>query len=627
MRLFESPLRSLRVAALMAGAIAALVSANTLHNEFAYDDVHIVVENEVIRDLARPFEVFSRPFWPGQAGRDLGLWRPVTTLALGLQYSAMGETPVVFHLVNVLLHACVTALAVALLSRLMPLPGAFVAGLVFAVHPVHVEAVANVVGQAELLAGLCFLLACLVHVRGPDRTGWGRALTLGLLYALAFGVKESAVTLPAALILIDGGRTRLALAELPTYLKARWKLYFALGLVAGALLLGRFQVLGTVASPIGPLGGALLEEIPRIWTVAEIWSHYVRLLVFPLDLSADYSPNVIPVSLGWNARNLVGLGLALGLLAGAMAAWRRPALGPGGRSARIVGFGVVWFVITILPVSNLLFLTGVLLAERTLYLPSLGFAAAVGWAVLWLAERRPRVTPLLFALALFLMAWRSWERNPTWKDNGTVFLTMIEGHPHSGRSQWAMGDMLLQRGQRLPALAAYSAALRMLRSPYDVLTAVASKLMVSGHRDTAERLLLIAWRDSPGLSTAPRLMLIAMHQRGDAAEAMRIGRLAVTLGADDAVTFHILAWALAEQGRWADAAVVRRLAIAAGEGDQWQQWHSLAALEAAAGDTAAALAALDSAEARGPGDGAARQVDSLRMILTPVPRWAVTAPP
>lgn len=615
MRLPVSPFRSLRTAAALAAALGALVFANSLGNGFAYDDVHIVQENVAIQSLETLPGALLEPWWPGKYGEQLGLWRPTTTLVLGLQYAITGEDPRLYHAVNVAVHAAATAVVVALLAALMGLPSAFLGGLVFAAHPVHTEAVANVVGIAELLPALLYLLACLVHVRGPAATGWGRAAALGALYALAFGGKESAVTLPGALFLLDAARGRLAPADLPRYLRERWRLYALLAGVALALLAVRLQVLGSIADPFGPLGADLLAQVPRIWTLAEIWSHYVRLLVFPLDLSSDYSPNLIPISLGWNAANLTGLVLALGILAGALLAWRRPPLEAGADSPRVLGFGVVWFLVTMSPVANVLFLTGVLLAERTLYLPSVGFAAAVGWALVRLARRRPRTAVAVTAAALLLMAARTWERNPTWKDNITVFGTLIEDYPHSGRSQWIIGDMYFQKGNPEQGMVSYRAAIGLLGTHYQLVTEIAKKLTAAEYYDAAERLLVYAWEDHPEFSLAPALLAVIASERGDAPGTERWAREALARDDGSAVTHHLFAWALAEQGKWEEAARAREGAIARGESPHWQQWVSLAHLRANAGDTASAVRALDSAAVRAGTSTARRQVDSLRTVL------------
>lgn len=606
-----SPLRSTWTAALVVAALAILVHLNALGNGFAYDDVHIIVENPGIQQLETLPEALTVPYWPGDYGRELGLWRPTTTLLLGLQHAVVGLDPLLYHLVNVAGHAAASVLVVLLLAALLAVPAAFAGGLIFAVHPVHVEAVANVIGVAEITSTVFYLAACLLVVRSRDRIGWGPSLAVGLLYLLAFGAKESAVTLPGAVFLLDAARRRLGFRELGSYLRDRWRVYLVMLVTAGALLALRFRILGSIAHPYGPLGADLLDEIPRIWTLAEVWSHYVRLMVFPLDLSADYSPGVIPVSLGWNAANLVGLLLALAVLSGALVAWRRGALGPGSTSARAAGFGVVWFLVTISPVSNVLFLTGVLLAERTLYLPSVGLAAAAGWLVVRLARDRPRGAWVGLVLVVLLMAGRTWERNPTWRSTPTVFAKLIEDYPHSGRSQWVLGDLFFQQGRPSQGLVSYRAAIDILGPHYQLITEISKKLMAAEYFRAAEHLLEFSYRNDPEFPVAPGLIAVIRSEVGDPEGTERWARISLEIKPDDPVRHHLLAWALAEQGRWEEAAVARRGAIDGGEGDYWQQWVSLAYLEAEAGDTTAARLALDSARVKAITGPAAAQVDTL----------------
>jgi tetratricopeptide (TPR) repeat protein len=611
-KLWESPLRSPRCAAVLVGALAALIYANSLVNGFAYDDIHIVTNNTRIHQLSTLPQAMARPYWPEDYGKALGLWRPVTTGLLGLQYAVSGGNPALFHAVNVVLNALVSALVVLLLAELMSVPAAFVGGLIFAVHPVHVEAVANVVGIAEILPALLFLLACLVHVRGPERTGWGRALGIGALYALAFGAKESAVTLPGAIFLLDAARTRLAFRDLKAYVRDRWRVYFVMVAVAGAMLLAREEVLGNIAHPLPPLGADILSEIPRIWTLADVWSNYVRLMVFPMDLSSDYSPNVIPIFMGWKAANLVGLVLALSILAGALVAWRRPAMARGRETARTAAFGVMWFLITVSPVANVLFLSGVLLAERTLYLPSIGFAAAAGWLFVRLARERRRVAWAAVAVVVTLMGWRTWKRNPTWRDNVTVFAQMIADYPYSGRSQWVLGDLFYQKGSLHRALVAYRAAIGILGSSYQIIAEVSKKLITSGRYEPAERLLQAAWREHPDFWVAPALLAVIYQRLDDPKQTEQYARIALALDDTDPVRWHLLSWALAMEGRWQEAAEARKGAIRNGEAGHWQQWMQLAYSEALAGDVPAAERALDSARIRPSSRRVVRQIDSLK---------------
>ena len=265
-----APWRDVRSGALLVAVVAAAVFANSLANGFAYDDHHIVFENTAIQSLETLPGTLIAPYWPNQYGRELGLWRPVTTVAFGLQWIVSGGSPWVFHLVNVLGHVAASVLVLLLLAELMPLVAALVAAAIFAVHPVHVEAVANVVGFSEVFSTCALLAACLVYLKRPASGGWGVALAVGGLYALGFGAKESAVTLPALVFLLDAARRPIGVRELGPYLRERWRVYGVMLVVAVGMLAGRFAVLGSVARPFAPLGASQLEELPRIWTLSRI---------------------------------------------------------------------------------------------------------------------------------------------------------------------------------------------------------------------------------------------------------------------------------------------------------------------------------------------------------------------
>jgi hypothetical protein len=119
MKVWESPLKSVRVAAVIAGAVAILAFLNSLENGFAFDDLHIVLENTGIHQLSTLPEALTSPYWPGENGIGLGLWRPMVTGALGLEWALWGNIPVGYHVVNVLLHGAVTFLVVLLLGEIL----------------------------------------------------------------------------------------------------------------------------------------------------------------------------------------------------------------------------------------------------------------------------------------------------------------------------------------------------------------------------------------------------------------------------------------------------------------------------------------------------------------------------
>lgn len=619
MTLWESPLRSLRAAAVVAGAVAVLAFLNALGNGFAFDDLHILLENPGIQSLETLPGALVRPYWPGELGKGLGLWRPLVTLAYGLEWALWGENATAFHLVNVLLHGAVTFLVVLLLGGILPVPGAFLAGLLFALHPVHVEAVANVVGMAELQAAFFFLLAALLIQKSGERMSVASLFLVLLLFAAAFLTKESAITLAGVVLLLDASREDLTLRDLPRYLRRRWPLYGGMTLIATLLLYARFRVLGSLARPFAPLGADLLEEVPRIWTVAGSWPHIFRLLAFPQDLSADYGPEVIPISLGWNPGNLLGVTLVLGTLTFALLAWRRGSPDWESLPVRGASWGVLWFVITLSPTSNIVFLSGILLSERTLYLPSVGFVAGAAWLLFRLHQERPRVALTLIIVALALLAGRSWTRTPTWKDNTAVFTTLIADHPEAGRSQWVLGDILFQQGQVRAALQSYRFAIGILGGHYTLLTEVGRRLVGEGYDDAAEVLLTFAWEDRPEMGFAPGLLATVYHRQRRMAEAASAARASLADDSTQAVQYHILSEGLEAGGDLEGARRARLAAIRHGEGGHWEQWAWLARVEVARGDLDAARSALDSALALPLSAEEVRQIDRARRDLGLLP--------
>lgn len=608
-----SPLTDRRVAYLLVGLIAAGIYLNALGNQFAYDDVHIVVQNTVVQSLDSLPDALTRPWWPGSYGRELGLWRPASTAALSLQYAASDGDPWLFHTVNVILHVIASLLVLALLYELLSAAAALAGGLVFAVHPVHVEAVANVVGLAEILSTTCIVAACLVHVRSGERSGWGASLAVGLLYLVGFGAKEGGVVLPGLIFLLDAARREIDFRQVPAYLARRWKVYVVMLVVSIGLLWGRYTVLGSLADPFAPLGASLLHELPRIWTLGEVWIHYVRLWVFPLDLSADYSPGVIPISFGWNVENVLGVALALVIMSLSWLAWRRPTMAAGRDTGRAAAFGVVWFVIAISPISNTIFLSGILLAERTLYLPSVGLAAATGWLVVRLARERKRLAWAGLVVVVLASSVRVWTRNPSWRDTGTMLEAMIRDVPYSGRSQWVLGDQFLIGGRVSQALVSYRAAIDLLGTHYALLTEISKRLMGQGYFRAADGLLRVAIQERPDYPLAYALLALVRAEFGDAESAEHYARRAVAIAPDDMARHHLLAWALAAQGRMEEATRAREVGDSLGTALFWMSYMYVAHERWEAGDTAEAYVAIDSAYVWVSSDLGRATLDSIKV--------------
>lgn len=420
-----------------AAGLAFLVALPSLLNGFVYDDIPAIVTNPVVTHGRIP-AIWSSPYWP------LGLlYRPLTIQLFALEWHAGGGAPLPFHLINLLLYVAVTFLVVRIARRWLATVGPLAAGLWFAVHPVHVEVVANGVGQSELLTGLLVLFAIDRYLAWrADPAGFTgiRRAALAACYALAIGAKETGYVLPALLLAIE--LLNREPAPLRSRLRRGGSVLLLLGCVAIAGLLLRLILFGGLAgeSPQVPLRG--LGAGQRAVAMLAVLPEAARLLAFPLHLQAHYGPPEIPVTASLTTLHLVGLGLLAGLLL---------VFGWAVHRARPVAVGLAWTAIALLPVSNIPAGTGVLLAERTLFLPSVGLALVVGWIVAETVEqartaagRRALQGALL--LVVMVLGFRFVNRTPTWRDQDGFFAALERDAPRSYRAQLTAG--VYYKGER-----------------------------------------------------------------------------------------------------------------------------------------------------------------------------------
>jgi tetratricopeptide (TPR) repeat protein len=178
----------------------------------------------------------------------------------------------------------------------------------------------------------------------------------------------------------------------------------------------------------------------RLLTMTTVIPDYARLLLVPVRLSAEYVPAVIDLATSVTWGVVMGVLLAAALAAAIFLAWRR---------APEAALALAWVPVTLTPVSNVLIVTGVVLAERTLYLPSVGAMLAVGWAVERYGWRAPRGVGAAVALVLVLFAVRTWTRTDIWHDPKTFMLTNLEENPESYKAHWSIGRVDAAAG-RLP---------------------------------------------------------------------------------------------------------------------------------------------------------------------------------
>ena len=437
----------LRWSVLLVVFVALASSTSGLGNLFTYDDVPMLVENPMVNRLHSPWAYLTDSYWGPSRGN--ALYRPLTVIAFALEWAAGKGSPLLFHLTNVVLYA-LTALAVlALLRVLLPTGAALMGALFWAAHPVHVEAVANVVGQSEMLAALPMLIAVTIYMV-DRRAGALRARTLivvGICFAVALLTKEHGILLPALLLAAEGAFRGRGFADDSEGRARAWLLARILLLEAAVYLVVRYLVLQGFAgdAPHPALEGLGLGQ--RFWVMVALAPEFVRLLWWPVALYADYSPQMVPLLPSPSPGHAAGALWLVSTVALFAYGWRRD---------RTIAFALLWVALALGPISNILIATGVLVAERTLFLASVGIALLAGrgmqllWAPLMAFPKRwVRVAlPAVAALVLASAVAQSADRQRVWADNAALFTTTVVDAPANFRAQFALGELFAAVGAR-----------------------------------------------------------------------------------------------------------------------------------------------------------------------------------
>jgi tetratricopeptide (TPR) repeat protein len=515
--------------------VAAAVYANALGNGFTLDDRAIVLDNPRVHSIDGMWRAFAHPYWPEAHGA--GQYRPLVVASFAVDWAVSGGSAAWLHAVNVVWHVAATAAVFLLLAELLAPAGALAGALLFAVHPVHVEAVANVVGRAECMAAAFTLAALLAHRRGRR---WAP-----LCFALALASKENAVVflgLAAAHdALLAGGGARRAFRE-----RARlYAAYAGVATVYAGALVALFRGQRFVA--VAPTWrGAGVGE--RLLTVLSVVPHYARLLVAPFDLSVDYQPRHIELARTLTPAAAVGLCIVLAAAALAAAEWRRRPL---------VAFAVAWFAVAIAPVSNVLFPSGVVLAERTLYLPSVAASLVAGLAADAVAARRSaspapswaRVA-LGAAAAAVLVAFaaRAWTRTPTWASNKALILTALAEHPESYMTHQVAGRVYFNMGDYAAARREYAIARELFQGDAGLYRDAATVSLAAGELRESAALLDTALAAAPDHAEAWLRLGDLRYRLGDYPRASVAAARALLLAPDSTRAAVVVAKAAEAMG-------------------------------------------------------------------------------
>jgi tetratricopeptide (TPR) repeat protein len=429
--------------ALALGLLTLAAYSNSFAADFVADSAVLVKQDPRIRAASSENvdNILHHTYWWPAYESDL--YRPVTTLSFLFNYSTLGngDRPAGYHVLNFILHWLNAVLVLTIVRRLSGSAApAMIAASLFAVHPVNAEAVTYIAGRADLLATLSVLLGGWCYLRSTTVGGWRRGVWLAGLAANAFwGVfaKENAVMIVAFVLLYDWLWRWPALTAPSVAARVREAArQFGAGYLALVPALLTLWLMRRQLPPASPVFAQIFVDNPIIgaesWfqarmTAIKVLGHYFALLVYPAALSNDYSYNQIPLfgaaSSGWdNALAWLSLGAIVSLIALAILLRRRIPL---------FAWGIGFVLLMLLPTSNLVITIGSIMAERFLYLPSVGFCAVAGMALWWLGQRRFAVAVAVSALVVFALGARTYARNIDWQNERSLWASTLAASPGS----------------------------------------------------------------------------------------------------------------------------------------------------------------------------------------------------
>jgi tetratricopeptide (TPR) repeat protein len=424
------------LSAVLVAVLAALAHGPALGGGFVYDDVRFIEANPALTPID-PVGYFTDPATASATqGVQADIYRPLRTLHFAVDHAVFGKAPQGWHVTNLLLHVLNSLLVLRLLRPLVGgnLVAATGGATLFAVHPVAVECVAWVSSRGDLLA-VALLLGALWAL---ERRGAGRTVAGAVLMVLACFAKESALVLPALLLLRD-----LALPgdrALPR--KVTWVRVGVLGALAVAYLGLRLAVIPELAQVNEFIGGSR-GAAARGMLAGLSW--YAGALVWPTGFPFDLH---LEVPLHWSDPPAVlGLGLLLTLLAAGVWGLRR--------GLPLLAFACLGALACLVPVSNVIVPLKGLVAERFLY-PVLICAAAGVALVLWRLPEKPRwAAAAVVLVAVLVLVPVSRARAEAWHDDLTLWETVLRERPDHMRAYEGLGFEYLKAGRLYDAETAY----------------------------------------------------------------------------------------------------------------------------------------------------------------------------
>ncbi|XP_054711432.1 protein O-mannosyl-transferase Tmtc3-like [Uloborus diversus] len=457
---------------------AGICYRNALNCGFVFDDMSAIRDNQDLRPTTPFLNLLQNDFWgtPIQKEQSHKSYRPLCVLTYRINYYFHKLAPFGYHLTNIGLHCLVCLLYMRICMMFVPKGTAFVAALLFATHPVHTEAVTGVVGRAEILSSLFFLLAFLSYsaaTTSSTTTGvhWAPMFWCLLFVGMATFSKEQGITVVGVcyayeIFIVQ----RVRLPELLQIIHtSKVRLWFRAGIMRTIalvscslfLLLVRLSIMGAQLPVFTKFDNpAAAADSP----IRQLTMHYLValngwLLCFPCDLCCDWTMGTVSlVQSALDPRNV-----ATFTFYGVLAALLYTCLWEDDTRSKIVLMAIAFLAFPFLPASNLFFPVGFVIAERVLYIPSMGFCMLVsyGWSLLHSKMKYKTLSWCLILFILVMFTAKTIRRNFDWQNEYTIFMAGLRVNQKNAKLYNNVGHSLESQGHHSEALEYFQVAVKV----------------------------------------------------------------------------------------------------------------------------------------------------------------------
>nr|XP_042896354.1 protein O-mannosyl-transferase Tmtc3 isoform X2 [Parasteatoda tepidariorum] len=458
--------------------VVAACYSNSLLCGLVFDDLAAIRDNRDIRTHTPLINIFKNDFWGTPIKKEYShkSYRPLTVLTFRLNYAVHGLQAFGYHLVNIILHAFVCILFHRMCLYFLSSTSSIISSLLFAVHPIHTEAVTGIVGRAELLSASAFLSALLYYVHHryqKSRNTWQDCGTVSIITVAGLLCKEQAVT-----VLVICCVYELFLPKSPGRLQSIRYLLLGRGIVSPwwkdkLLRIGIFTTVLTLSvylrcRLIGPRlpvfnrfdNPSAVSEFPtRHMTYNYLIAVNSWLLLFPHYLCCDWTMSTIPlITTIFDVRNMATITVYFVFWRIFKSIYKSE---DEIRLATLMGMSMT--IIPFIPASNLFFSVGFVVAERVLYIPSMGFCMLVaqGWELLFQKRSYRPFAIIGIVLVIVTGICKTIIRNSDWQTEYTLYKSSLAVNQRNGKLYNNMGQVLESMNRHEEALQHYETAKRI----------------------------------------------------------------------------------------------------------------------------------------------------------------------